>query len=170
MNSFSSILIPCCLCLILAIFSSGLNAQEGFYEEPTPVMHEKRDWTISLSPNYVNHPNGYPRVVGGLNSMVFLGKHFSLNASIAAGQGYFHFGTGLLGVPAIIIAGADVLFADLSTEAMLMWAVLLSLWQKGLRFGYLGQKEVPELRIHFCFQFSLKVVQVAIINFHGSGP
>ena len=113
--------------LLVVFCSFPAIAQEDFYEAPTPVMHEMRDWTLSISPNFVNHPNAYPRVVGGINSMVFLGKYFSLNASVAAGQGYFHFGTGIIGVPAIIIAGADMMFDNLGLEAMLVWAVILGL-------------------------------------------
>lgn len=106
---------------------SQTSAQENFVAEPTPVMHEMRDWTLSLSPNYINHPNAYPRVVGGLNSMVFLGKYFSLNASVAAGQGYFHFGAGIIGVPAIIFAGADFILDNADLEAILVWALMLGL-------------------------------------------
>ncbi|MFC2098305.1 hypothetical protein ACFLTA_06505 [Bacteroidota bacterium] len=114
---------------ILVVLSGfgQIMAQDDFVAQPTPVMHEVRDWTLSISPNYVNHPNAYPRVVGGLNSMVFLGKYFSLNANVAAGQGYFHFGTGIIGVPAIIFAGADMMFDNTDFEAMLIWAIMLGL-------------------------------------------
>jgi hypothetical protein len=116
------------LSILLVVYCSfSAIGQEDFYQDPTPVMHEVRDWTLSISPNYINHPNAYPRVVGGLNSMVFLGKYFSLNANVAAGQGYFHFGPGIIGVPAIIIAGGNMLLENSDMEAILIWAVMLGL-------------------------------------------
>jgi len=119
--------LPFAVLTISGLYACPLAAQEDFYEEPTAVMHELRDWTISASPTYAYHPNGFPRVVGGLNSMVLLGKYFSLNANMAAGPGYIHFGSGIIGIPAIIMGGGDIIFADLEFEAFIIWAALLAL-------------------------------------------
>jgi len=120
--------------LLAAMIPSGLYAQEDFQDPPTPVMHEARDWTLSISPNYMNHPNAYPRVVAGLNSMVFLGKHISLNANIAGGQGYFQFGSGLIGVPLFMVFGIVFMAEDTDPESFLIWMALLGLAFENMNF------------------------------------
>ena len=113
---------------------SGLFAQEDFLGPPTPVMHEARDWTLSISPNYVNHPNAYPRIVAGLNSMVFIGKHVSLNANIAGGQGYFQFGTGLVGLPLFLFFGLVLSDEDADPSAFLFYLAMLALTFENMNF------------------------------------
>lgn len=109
-------------------------AQEDFIEPPTPVMHEARDWTISISPNYVSHPQAYPRVVAGLNSMIFLGKHVSLNANLAAGQGYVQFGSGLVGVPLILLLGIALADEVSDPELLLVWVAAIGTAFENMNF------------------------------------
>ena len=123
------------LLLLLAMPAfSLLDGQEEFYAPPTPVMHEAGDWTLSVSPNYVNHPNAYPRIVGGLNSMIFLGRYISLNANIAVGQGYFQFGSGILAVPVMIAGIALIPNEGLGTDGLLVIAALVILAFENLNF------------------------------------
>lgn len=114
--------------LILLTASHGrARGQEDHYAPPTPVMHDQKDWTLSIAPVYAWHPDAHPRIAGELNSTVFLGRFFSLNANLAAGQGYFQFGTGIIGVPGLIAAGSSPLLESVSLEDMLFWIVMLGL-------------------------------------------
>ena len=122
------------LVLLLVIFHLPVSSQEDFIEAPTPVMHNNRDYTISIAPHYVNHPNAYPRVAGGINTMLFLGEHISLNANLAGGQGYFHFGTGIIGVPALMIAGADALWLGVGEEGWVVWLLMVALAFENINF------------------------------------
>ncbi len=97
-------------------------------------MHEARDWTLSISPNYVNHPDAYPRVVAGINSMVFLGKFVSLNANLAAGQGYVQFGTGLIGVPLFLMLGVAMSEEVSDPEIFLIWIAAIGTAFENMNF------------------------------------
>ena len=119
---------------LMILLSLNLPAQEDFIEAPTPVMHERRDYTISFGPHYANHPNAYPRIAGAVNTMAFLGNHVSLNANMAAGQGYFHFGTGIIGVPAILLAGEEAVWLGMGSEGWWMWMLLVGLAFENINF------------------------------------
>ncbi|MFC2115697.1 hypothetical protein ACFLTU_04440 [Bacteroidota bacterium] len=137
MNQVTKYHIRILLVLFLAFSANPhLDAQEEYHAVRKPVMHEAWDWTLSISPNYVDHPNAYPRVVGGINSMVFLGRYISLNANVAAGQGYLQFGSGLLGIPAILAGGTLMLTDGLGPDGFIVVAALLVLAFENINFHF----------------------------------
>ncbi len=134
------------LLVICLIFPKGsaLLGQEDFYAVPPPVRHQGWDWTLSLSPNYVYHPDAHPRIAGGINSMLFMGRYVSLNANVAGGPGYFQMGTGIIGIPIILLGGTDGFMEDMDLETFVVWLALMALVFENINFHIplTGQLEI----------------------------
>jgi hypothetical protein len=122
------------LTFILFLFSALLYAQN--LEDPDPenndqIVHNKRDASISLSPNLVfDTPNGRT-FAGGIKLKTYLGKRFSFDSDLLFGRDFTQFGPGILGVTALILGfdwsfgtgDEDNSFAEFLTMGI---AVLLS--------------------------------------------
>lgn len=80
--------------LALNLVTLSLSSQENRI-----ANHQAGQAILSASPTVLfNTPNGV-QLAGGLKFQVFLGKRLSLDAELALGKDYVHFGPGLIGVP-----------------------------------------------------------------------
>ena len=100
-----------------------------------PIPHEGGNWTLSVSPNFVSHPEADPRFAFGMDASIFMGKHVSLNANLAFGKGYFQGGIAIIGLPFLLLgASEDGLLNDGSMEDFLFSLALVALTFENLKF------------------------------------
>lgn len=91
------------ICFIsIALSGKSQNSQPVLSQSST--SHIFRDASFSVSPNVLfNTPNGI-QFAGGFKLRMFVGKRFSFNSDIVFSRNYVHFGPGIIGIPAWLIA------------------------------------------------------------------
>jgi hypothetical protein len=111
-----------------------LQAQDESMGLLQPLPHEEGHWTLSVSSNYVSHPEADPRLAFGMDASIFMGKHVSLNANMAFGRGYFQGGVAIIGLPFLLLGISEDGIGDGSLEDFLIGLALIALTFENMKF------------------------------------
>lgn len=131
-SGFGILIITVAILLVLP--PDPVMAQDESMGLLQPLPHEGGHWTLSLSSNYVSHPEADPRLAFGMDASIFMGKHVSLNANMAFGRGYFQGGIAIIGLPFLLLGGIEDGMGDGSLEDFLLGLALIALTFENMKF------------------------------------